>query len=109
LIGSNHPPAVPDIVRLEILAGITPLERQRAVRRDLDAFASLKLSTTDHDLAAEFFSLCVSKGIQAGLVDLLLCATAIRRKMPIFTQDRDFLHYSKHLPVKLHRTDLTFP
>lgn len=108
LIDSEQPLLLPDIIRLEILAGITPLERQRSVRRDLDAFPTLKLSTNDHDLAAEYFSTCVSKGVQAGLVDLLLCAASIRRKMPVFTQARDFLQYAKHLPVKLHRTDLTF-
>lgn len=108
LIGAEQPLLLPDIIRLEILAGITPLERQRPVRRDLDAFPALKLSTTDYDLAAEYFSVCASKGVQAGLVDLLLCAVSIRRKMHVFTQDRDFLQYTKHLPVKLHRTDLTF-
>lgn len=67
LIGAEQPLLPPDIIRLEIPAGITPLERQRSVRRDLDAFPALKLSTTDYDLAAEYFSVCASKGVLGGL------------------------------------------
>ena len=64
---------------------------------------------TDFNLAAEYFSIFVMKGGTPDLVDVLLCAIAVRRRMKIFTNDRDFLGYEKHLPIKLYLRDLTFP
>ncbi len=109
LLEATELPPLPDIIRLELLAGITPIDRQKQISRNLDKFPPLKQSVTDFNLAAEYFSICVMKGVTPDLVDVLLCAIAVRRRMKIFTKDRDFLGYEKHLPIKLYLRDLTFP
>lgn len=109
LMDPDHLPHIPELVRFELLAGVTPLARQRALRRELDEFPILKTSTTDYDLAAEYYSICVGQMVVSNATDFVLCAISVRRKMAIFTADRDFLHYTKHLPIKLHRPELTFP
>ena len=34
--------------------------------------------------------------------DFLICAVSARLKMKIYTDDKDFRHYAKYLPVSLH-------
>ncbi|HEY5955605.1 MAG TPA: hypothetical protein VIV60_03585 [Polyangiaceae bacterium] len=42
------------------------------------------------------------RGIQGSNTDLLICATARRRKLSIYTTDADFRHYAKVLKLELH-------
>jgi len=35
-------------------------------------------------------------------IDMLICATAHRWEVPIFTVDPDFPRYAQHLPIRLH-------
>jgi predicted nucleic acid-binding protein len=52
--------------------------------------------------AARFFNTRRRQGIAGSPVDLLVCAVAARNDFPIFTTDRDFDRYARHLPVRLH-------
>jgi hypothetical protein len=106
---SDEPISVPGIVRMEVLSGIASQQRFRQVREELGKFPMLRTSGADYDLAAEYFNKCMAGGVQPTTVDMLITALAVRRKMRVFTTDHDFLHYAKHLPVKLHRADLTYP
>jgi len=47
-------------------------------------------------------------GEGAGSIDLLICAIAYRHKLAIFTTDRDFDRYAKHLPIRLHEVEFEF-
>ena len=40
---------------------------------------------------------------QESNTDFLICAVAQRYGMPIFTEDRDFLHYRDLLPIELYQ------
>jgi len=40
--------------------------------------------------------------VQGSVVDMLICAVALRRGMAVFAQDTDFARYARHLRFKLH-------
>ena len=48
-----------------------------------------------------------AKGIVVSIVDILLCAVAMKREWAVFTTDPDFLSYAKVLPLTLHTPRLT--
>ena len=97
-------------VRQELLSGIRIIGRYSQLRDHLRAFADMPATTADYELAAEFFNLCRTKGIQGSNSDFLLCALSVRNDLPIFTTDNDFMLYQQQLPIKLHtvRSDI-FP
>ncbi|MEM7556386.1 MAG: hypothetical protein AAF378_20260 [Cyanobacteria bacterium P01_A01_bin.84] len=51
----------------------------------------------------EYSNICRRQGIQGSHTDFLICAVATRLKMQIYTSDKDFSYYSKHLPISLYR------
>lgn len=89
-------------VRQEILSGIRSEDAFEALRERLSAFRYLEVSPQDYDQAARFFNQCRSRGVAGTHVDMLLCATAHRHGVPLFTTDGDFLHYARCLPIALH-------
>jgi len=91
-------------IRQEILSGIKTKKQFHSVKSHLLAFSDLSLSETDYELAAEYFNLLRSKGIQGSNTDFLICAVSTNHKMPIFTLDKDFELFSKHIPIQLHKT-----
>jgi len=74
-------------IRQEILSGIKSIEQFHSVKSHLSAFTDLNLSEADYELAAEYFNLLRSKGIQSSNTDFLICAVSTNHKMPIFTLD----------------------
>jgi hypothetical protein len=60
-------------------------------------------TTEDHEEAARLYNACRRAGIVGSIVDMLICASAVRHDLAIFTTDRDFDRYAKHLPLRLHR------
>src|SRR5438552_17962947 len=67
----------------------------------LDGFVNVTVVTPDHDLAAEFFNRCRGGGVAATDVDMLICAAAARRGLPVFRTDGDFERYGKIRGVTL--------
>jgi predicted nucleic acid-binding protein len=51
--------------------------------------------------AAEFANICRGKGIQGSTIDFLICAVAALENLMIFTTDKDFENYRKHLPIRI--------
>lgn len=94
-------------VRQEILSGIKSIDQFTKIRDHLRPFPDLELTTSDVELAAEFFNLCRGRGVQGSNTDFLICALAVRHQMPIFTTDADFTFFRQHLPIKLHRPRVT--
>lgn len=90
-------------VRQELLSGIRHPAQFTNLREHLRAFPDLTLSSQDYETAAEFFNLCRAQGIQGSNTDFLICAVAVRSKIPIFTTDADFILFQQHLPIALHR------
>ncbi len=89
-------------IRQELLSGIKERGQFEQVRAALCHFPDVPLLTVDFEMAAEYFNLCRSKGVQGSMTDYLICAVAVRREMDIFTTDGDFQHYRKHLPIALY-------
>ena len=90
-------------IRQEILSGIREEGQFKELEVRLSAFPDLPLAPEDHVTAARFFNLCRRKGVQGSNTDFLICAVAVRHRLAIFTTDKDFAQYAKHLPIVLHR------
>lgn len=92
-----------DLIKQEVLSGIRETERFEIIKDALKAFPSPNIDDTIYELAASFFNVCRSKGIQGSHTDFLICACGVSWKASILTKDKDFLHYAKHLPIELYR------
>ncbi|MCC6620186.1 MAG: PIN domain-containing protein [Deltaproteobacteria bacterium] len=89
-------------IRQELLTGIKVETHFEQVREHLDAFPDLPLVSADYVNAARLSNRCRANGIQGTEVDLLICAVAVARRLPIFTTDGDFAHYRKVIDLELH-------
>ncbi len=89
------------VVRQEVLSGISDNAKFDKLKKRLAVFDDIIITTADHEKAAEYSNLCRKKGIQGSLVDFLICAVATRLNIPIFSLDKDFGYYAKHLPIML--------
>ena len=89
-------------VHQEVLSGIRGEEAFEALRERLSAFRYLEILPGDYVQAAQFFNRCRSQGVTGSHVDMLICATAARYDVPIFTTDPDFSGYARHVPIRLH-------
>ncbi len=89
-------------IRQEILSGIRSESQFRRLQRHLASFPDVTILTEDYVMAARFFNLCRSKGIQGSNTDFLICAVSVRNKSHIYTTDRDFTLFSEHVPIVLH-------
>ena len=89
-------------IRQEILSGLREDSQFDKLERHLAAFPDIPLETADHTMAAKFFNACRRKGIQGSNTDFLICAIAVRRQLAIYTTDKDFPQFAKHLPIVLY-------
>ena len=89
-------------IRQEILSGVKRKQQFSKLKKILSVFPDLPLASEDFELAAEYFNTLRSKGIQGSNTDFLICAVSTRNNMPIFSNDNDFNHYKKHIPITLH-------
>ena len=90
-------------IRQEILSGIRKAAQFKALKAHLDSFPDLPMTAEDYVTAARFFNLCSAKGVQGSNPDFLICAVAARHRIAIFTTDKDFTLFAKHLPIALHK------
>jgi predicted nucleic acid-binding protein len=90
-------------IRQEVLSGIKHEAQFLKVKQTLGAFPDKVLSQEDYELAAALFNQLRQKGIQGSNTDFLLCAVAINYGLTIFTDNTDFVHFKKHIPIRLHR------
>ena len=89
-------------IRQEILCGIRSESQFNKLKKHLESFPDLPILTEDYVEAARYFNLCRSKGIQGSNTDFLICAVSVRNELPIYTIDKDFELFAKHLPIHLH-------
>ena len=89
-------------IRQEILSGISDKAQFDKLKDFLRPFRDLAIETDDYEKAGEFYNICRKKGIQGSHIDFLICAIASSYEMKIFTSDKDFLLYSKYLPISLY-------
>lgn len=88
-------------IRQELLSGYSDKSKYDKLRQKLQYFPNEPVLDTDYECAAEYSNFCRAKGVQGSHTDFLICAIAVRRKFNIFTTDKDFKNYAKHLPIKL--------
>ncbi|MEN8263823.1 MAG: PIN domain-containing protein [Nitrospirota bacterium] len=89
-------------VRQELLSGISDPSQFKQLRKKLSSFDDLPLLSDYFVKAAEFSNLCRKKGVQGSTTDFLICAVSSLQKLQIYTDDKDFLNYKKHLPIHLY-------
>jgi len=89
-------------VRQELLSGISNKTVFQDLMLKLNGFNNYEVQLADHDLAAEYYNICLGHGIQGSQTDYLICAVAYRYNSEIFTEDKDFNYYKEYLPIKLY-------
>jgi len=90
-------------IRQEILSGVADRKQFQKLKSKLSAFMDLTLRTEHYETAASFYNKCREKGVQGSHIDYLICAVSIVEKMALFTTDKDFNHYKKHLGIRLYK------
>ncbi|HXP82806.1 MAG TPA: PIN domain-containing protein [Verrucomicrobiae bacterium] len=90
------------LARQELLSGIKTTEQYEKLRLHLRSFPDEPIDTSDYEEAAKARDRCRGKGIIGSIVDILICAVAIKREWAIFTTDPDFTEYVKVLPMSIH-------
>jgi predicted nucleic acid-binding protein len=91
------------VVREELLSGIKSETQFEKLRTTLRAFRDEVIGESDYEAAAKASNDCRSRGIVASVVDILICAVALRRNLLIFTADPDFTNYARVLPLHFHK------
>ena len=86
-----------------MLSGIRSRSQYERLRQDLRAFDDPRLTIDDYEEAALASNDCRAAGVTGSSVDFLICAVALRRNWPVFTMDKDFARYARHLPLRLHQ------
>ena len=90
------------LIRQELLSGIKTAEQYEKLRVHLRSFPDEVVDTSDYEEAAKSGNRCRTKGVAVSIVDILLCAIAIKRQWAIFTTDPDFSSYAAVLPLRIH-------
>ena len=88
-------------IRQEVLSGYSDKSKFEKLNSKLEYFENELVIDIDYINAAKFSNLCRSKGIQGSHIDFLICSVACRLNSEIFTTDKDFKLYKKHLPIQL--------
>jgi len=89
-------------IRQELLSGARTIDQLARLREALREFADVPVPSTYYERAAELNFQLRSKGIKGKSTDLLICATALERDMAVFTTDKDFEHFKRGVPLRLH-------
>ncbi|HEY3974536.1 MAG TPA: PIN domain-containing protein [Candidatus Sulfotelmatobacter sp.] len=87
--------------RQEVLSGIREESTFRRIRDHLGEFPNVDLDTFDYEEAARISNECRQSGIAGSPVDMLTCAVSLRHGWEIFTTDRDFIRYTRVIPLRL--------
>ena len=90
-------------IRQEVLSGYSDFSRYEKLRNKLRYFPNEEIIDSDYESAAEYSNLCRKNRIQGSHTDFLICAVSSRLNMKIYTNDKDFNHYSNYLPISLHQ------
>jgi hypothetical protein len=88
-------------IRQELLSGYADKNNYEKLRQKLKYFPNEPILDLDYETAAEYSNFCRTKGVQGSHTDFLICAVAVRAKFRIYTTDKDFKHYARHLPITL--------
>ena len=99
----QHSVALIGPIRQECLSGIRDAGVFERLRETLRAFEDIPLNVGHFEEAARSSNHCRSKGIAGSTIDFLICAVSVQTGWPIYTTDKDFDRYARHLPINLWR------
>lgn len=89
-------------IRQEILSGIRNDPQFEKIEASLRAFPDKVIDSEVYVLAAKYFNLCRSNGIQGSNTDFLICACSVSWGYPVLTKDKDFQSFRKILPIEIY-------
>ena len=90
LLQAGDQVATTGIVFQEILQGTRgPRNRERIIQ-SFRSLPFLNPDRKDHDEAAQLYTACRRKGLQAGTIDALLAQLCLRHDLDLLTTDHDF-------------------
>ena len=94
---------VPDVVRLELLAGAADNTAAHELSRLLARFTAVPgVSPADHDSAASLYRAARRSGRTVrSLIDCLVASAALRLDVPVLSRDRDFDVLAELSPLRL--------
>lgn len=75
------------LIRQELLSGIRDQAQFEKVKAALDPFLDEAIDTADHEYAGRLYNEFRSQGVEAGTVDMLICAVAVRRNWDVLSSD----------------------
>jgi predicted nucleic acid-binding protein len=67
------------LLRQELLSGIKEKAQFDKVKAALDPYLDEPINSADHEYAAGVYNGCRNQGVEAGTIDILICAVAARR------------------------------
>ena len=89
-------------IRQELLSGIPNYDQFTLLKEKLQAFEDFPLKREAYEMAAEFYNTCRKAGVQGSQIDFLICSVSAGAGIPIFTTDKDFSLYAKHIKLSLY-------
>ncbi|MCF6300667.1 MAG: PIN domain-containing protein [Proteobacteria bacterium] len=89
------------VIKQEILSGYSDSNKFTKLEYKMTSFENTPIFDADYIQAAKFSNKCRSKGVQGSPIDFLICAVAFRVGVSIFTTDKDFTFFQKHIPIEL--------
>ena len=94
---------VPDVVRLEILAGAGDDQHAIRLARMLERGRPIPATPGDHDVAAQLLRLARRSGhTPRSLIDCLIAAVCLRLAVPVLARDRDYEVLSRVCDLQLY-------
>ena len=75
------------LLRQELLSGIKEKVQFDKVKAALDPYLDEPINTGDHEYAARVYNECRNHGVEAGTVDILICAVAVQRGWEVLSGD----------------------
>jgi predicted nucleic acid-binding protein len=101
LIEAGQPIVILGIILQEILQGVRSQAQYERLRAALASFPLIEPRRADYEEAAALRNACRSRGVQAGTIDFLVAAAAIRHNCALLTTDQDFSRISRHSSLRL--------
>jgi predicted nucleic acid-binding protein len=96
------------LLRQELLSGIREEVQFGKVKAALDPYLDEPINTADHEYAACVYNECRNQGLEAGTVDILICAVAVRRAWEVLSGD-DALNHCLAVTKKFHEKQKRTP
>jgi predicted nucleic acid-binding protein len=75
------------LIRQELISGIKEKAQFDKVKAALDPYLDEPINTADHEYAPRIYNESRIQGVEAGTVDLLICALAVRRGWEVLSSD----------------------